>query len=178
MQFEEHTISMSPFKIEDKDKLLQYFETLSEKSKKRFGPHPFTMEAIVNTFKDTANYKMFVAKDSENDTIIAYTVVKIGWVDFDKDRLHFYGLSLKPKDATIAPSVADNWQGRGLGSKFFWYVIDYLKTTIGITRLILWGGVQSNNEKAVRLYKRFDFKYLGEFEHNGMNMDMVLDMDE
>jgi diamine N-acetyltransferase len=178
IQIDGQTISMEPFNFDDKEKLLEYFNNLSQQSKKRYGPHPFTLEAIENTFEDAMYYKMFVAKNSADNTIIAYTVVKMGWVDFDKERLHSYDLSIGSGDATIAPSVADNWQGKGLGSKFFKYVIDCLKTELGITRLILWGGVQSDNEKAVRLYKKFHFKFLGEFEHNGMNRDMMLAVNE
>jgi GNAT superfamily N-acetyltransferase len=174
IQIDGQNIIFEPFKIKYKESLLLYFNKLSEQSKKRFGPHPFTLEAIEEKFSDCDNYKMFVAQNAENDTVVAYTIVKFGWVDFDTDRLHSYDLFPEPKDATIAPSVADDWQGKGMGSNFFVYVIDCLKKEFGISRLILWGGVQSDNEKAVRLYKRFNFNYLGDFEHNGMNMDMIL----
>ena len=176
IQIEGHNIMMVPFQIQDKENLLKYFNRLSQESKKRYGPHPFTMEAIADIYEDDKNYRMFVAKSSDDNEIIAYTVVKLGWVDFDSERLLSYRLFLDSKDATIAPSVADHWQGKGLGSKFFKYVIDYLKIELKIKRLILWGGVQSDNEKAARLYKRFNFRHLGDFEHNGMNMDMLLEM--
>ena len=176
IQIDEQTILMSPFKIEDLEKLQNYFDTLSEKSKKRYGPHPFNHEAIIETYNNSSNYKMFVAQKENDKAIVAYTVVKFGWVDFDKNRLLSYGLTVNQYDTTIAPSVADQWQGKGLGSKFFEYVVNCLKNDFKATRVILWGGVQSDNEKAVRLYKRFNFRQIGRFEHNGPNMDMILDL--
>lgn len=176
IQIAGQNIILEPFKIENKESLLVYFNKLSEQSKRRFGPHPFTLEAIDEKYSDSSNYKMFIAYDVDNDRIIAYVIVKFGWVEFDKDRLYSYGLFPEAKDATIAPSVADDWQSKGLGSRFFSYVLECLKTEFKVSRLILWGGVQSDNEKAVRLYKKFNFRFLGEFEHNGMNMDMILDL--
>ncbi len=176
IEIDGQNIILRSFKIEDKENLLHYFNKLSDQSKKRFGPHPFTLEAIDEKYLDSSNYRMFVAYNNDNDEIIAYAIVKFDWVEFDRDRLHSYGLSLEIKDATIAPSVADDWQSKGLGGKFFSYVVEYLKAKHEVSRLILWGGVQSDNEKAVRLYKKFNFRFLGEFEHNGMNMDMILDL--
>ncbi|NJO92424.1 MAG: GNAT family N-acetyltransferase [Chloroflexia bacterium] len=174
IQIDEQNIILRSFKIGDKENLLRYFNKLSDQSKKRFGPHPFTLEAIDEKYLDSLNYRMFVAYNAYNDEIIAYTIVKFGWVEFDTGRLQSYGLSPETKDVTIAPSVADDWQSKGLGGKFFSYVLECLKAEHEVTRLILWGGVQSDNEKAVRLYKKFNFRFLGEFEHHGMNMDMVL----
>ena len=81
------------------------------------------------------------------------------------------------KDCTMAPSVADKWQSRGLGSTFFQYVANQLKTAEKLERIILWGGVQSTNNKAIGFYRKLGFRVLGEFTHNGNNFDMALDLD-
>ena len=46
----------------------------------------------------------------------------------------------------------------------------------GVNRIVLWGGVQATNEKAVNFYKKHGFIELGHFEHNGSNVDMVKDL--
>ncbi len=43
----------------------------------------------------------------------------------------------------------------------------------GARKIVLWGGEQYTNEKAFRFYLKHGFQTLGEFEHNGRNLDMV-----
>lgn len=78
-------------------------------------------------------------------------------------------------DCTFAPSVADAWQSCGVGNSLFQFILSSLKAT-EVKRIILWGGVQIDNEKAVNYYKKNAFKTLGQFYYNGENYDMVLDV--
>jgi len=59
----------------------------------------------------------------------------------------------------------------------FEYIRSHLQKD-GIRRIILWGGVQAGNEKAVRYYLKHGFRTSGQFEHNGNNFDMILDIDQ
>jgi diamine N-acetyltransferase len=164
------------FEMKDLDNLILFLENLSTESKKRFGPHPFTKETILELF-NLDDYLLFTAKTQAEKTIIAYTVVKKGWLDFEHQRLNSYGLNMRPGDFTIAPSVADNWQGMGIGSTFLEYVIHFLSKNLQMKRLILWGGVQRDNERAVRLYQKQGFRVLGHFEYHGLNTDMIFEME-
>lgn len=163
-----------PFEPSQVDALFIYLKKLNHESKKRFGPHPFTKQAIINSYNDKNN-RLYLAI-AEDDEIVAYTIVKLGWVDFDTQRLLSYGLFPELSDCTLAPSVADDWQSKGVGSVFLEYIIDHLKSIEHIKRIILWGGVQSTNKKAIGYYKKFGFKKLGDFEHNGNNFDMMLEL--
>jgi len=71
--------------------------------------------------------------------------------------------------------VADDWQGKGIGQQLLQHVLREMKT-LGRRRAILWGGVQSDNQRAVNLYLRNGFRTLGEFEYHGLNSDMILDL--
>lgn len=166
------------FRLEvgNQQQLVDYFNRLSPESKNRFGPHPFTADVILQLLNDGNNYHLFAAKQQNDEQIIAYAILKRGWLDFEYQRLVSYGLSPLDGDFTIAPSVADEWQGKGVGSHFLQFIINQSVNELDAKRLILWGGVQSNNTKAVKLYQRFGFKTLGEFEHNDMNMDMILEL--
>jgi len=70
--------------------------------------------------------------------------------------------------------VADSWQGKGVGSEFLTFVVNDLKNVVKISRIFLWGGVQSSNSTAFSFYRKHGFQSLGEFEHHGKNYDMVL----
>lgn len=176
IELENHPIQFGSFEITDVDKLSYYLNNLSNDSKSRFGPHSFSREAVSQIHSDTINYRLFTARTADDDEIIAYTIVKFGWLDFEVPRLSSYGLKQEPFDCTLAPSVADVWQGRGLGSRFLSYLISTLKNEDQLKRIFLWGGVQSDNTKAVNLYKKFGFVPLGYFEYHGWNVDMLLNL--
>ncbi len=105
--------------------------------------------------------------------MIAYAIIRHGYLEHDSPRLSAYGLQLNHQtDGSFAPSVADNWQGKGLGKELFDFILPELSAR-GINRIILWGGVQRNNERAVRYYQKLGFQSLGHFEYHGMNTDMA-----
>jgi diamine N-acetyltransferase len=160
---------------EDIDNLMEYFSMLGNDTKKRFGPHAFNRKTLISLKNDEA-FLLFIAKPGDNSSIIGYSILKKGWLDFEFARLKSYGLYPETTDCTIAPSIADSWQGKGLGTLFLSYLIDYTRKKLGTRRIILWGGVQSDNAKAVRLYQKTGFRVLGQFEHNGLNLDMILEL--
>ncbi|MEI8048278.1 MAG: GNAT family N-acetyltransferase [Bacteroidota bacterium] len=160
----------------DFDKLSGYLYKLSAETAKRFGPHGFDVNSIADLFRKPDNCLGYIALDNETTEIIAYSIVKQGFLEYDSPRLRSYGLILDSKtDCTFAPSVADAWQSLGVGNHLFHFVRSSLES-IGIKRIILWGGVQSDNHKAVGFYRKNGFATLGEFEYNGYNFDMILEI--
>ena len=161
---------------EDIGGLYDYLQKLSVESKRRFGPHSFERQAIADFYQQPDEHLGYLAFDHITREIVAYAIVKIGFFQHDRFRLEGYGL--KPDSATdcnYAPSVADEWQGCGLGYAMFQQIKSDLSSR-GIRRIILWGGVQSENEKAIRFYRKNGFKTLGTFEYNGWNEDMILEI--
>ena len=129
-----------------------------------------------NQFQHTDQYKGYIVIDTEISEIVAYAVIKIGFLEHDRFRLQSVGITPDPvTDCTFAPSVADDWQSQGLGNIMFGFIVNHLKT-MAIKRIILWGGVQSSNQRAVNYYTRHGFRNLGQFEYNGLNYDMILDI--
>ena len=160
----------------DNELLFQYLQGLSEESKSRFGPHPFDKETI-DTICDQVpadTIRRYVAVDTGRQQIIAYMLVKQGFVAEDASR--YYSKSLffdQSTTCTFAPSVADDWQNSGLGTSMFQQILDDLKTT-GIKRIVLWGGVQATNARAVHFYQKHGFIHTGSFWHNEKdNFDMI-----
>jgi diamine N-acetyltransferase len=160
----------------DFDNLYTYLQLLSDVTKNRFGPHKFDRQTITDLFRNN-NHWGFIAVDVSSNKIVAYAIVKLGYLEHDSHRLQSYGLQLNhDTECTFAPSVAEDWQSSGLGNQLFQFVLSALKAKTGVKRMILWGGVQTTNEKAVNYYQRNGFKILGTFHYNVHNYDMVLDV--
>jgi ribosomal protein S18 acetylase RimI-like enzyme len=169
-------VTLSGFEWKDADKLSEYYDQLSEVSKKRYGPHRFDKQSIIDLYGKGGSHLGYIAREVGSPAIIAYAIVRLGYLEHDLKRLKSYGLNMNVEtDSVYAPSVADAWQSCGVGNSMFLYILEHLKR-IGITRIILWGGVQADNEKAVGFYKKHGFQTLGEFEHNGINLDMMLEI--
>jgi ribosomal protein S18 acetylase RimI-like enzyme len=161
----------------DLEKLATYLHNFSQETKNRFGPHHFNKEAILDFYSWPHENIGFVAEDVAHEALIGYAIIKCGYLQQDKQRLLGYGLDLDTiKCCSFAPSVSDEWQGIGIGKYMLEYILTELRTA-GIRYLILWGGVQGDNEKAIRFYKKFGFKTLGSFEHFGPNLDMMLEIE-
>lgn len=169
-------VQIRPLQSTDNALLFNYLQQLSAESKSRFGPHPFDRETI-NTICDqlsTDTIKRFVAVDTKKQEIVAYMLVKRGFVAEDANR--YYGKSLffdHDSTCTFAPSVADAWQNSGLGTLIFRSILDNLRES-GFKRIVLWGGVQATNSRAVHFYQKHGFIHTGSFWHNEKdNYDMI-----
>ncbi|CAN5561288.1 hypothetical protein BH10BAC3_BH10BAC3_06340 [soil metagenome] len=157
--------------------LHEYLQHLSEETKRKFGPHAFDTAAIINFYHPSNKNTGYIACDTVTNKVVAYAIIKCGYLAHDSFRLRSYGLEPDEKtDCTFAPSVTDAWQGYGLANHLFNFILAGIKS-VGIKRIILWGGVQCNNEPAVNFYNKHGFKTLGMFEYNGMNNDMMMVID-
>lgn len=160
----------------DLDDLFVFLHNLSEETKKRFGPHKFDKQSIIDFYTPGGLNSAYIACDLITNQIIAYFIIKHGYLDYDAVRLLTYGLVPDKKtDCTFAPSVADDWQSCGIGAQMFQFIMSDLKAS-EIKRIILWGGVQKDNTKAVNFYRKNNFEILGKFTHNGENYDMYHDI--
>lgn len=161
------------FTSSDYENLYVYYNSLTTISRSRFAPHRFDREGIGMTFSTTNDLCGYVAIDTESGLIVGYAVCKIGFYVHDKSRFESYGFELNEfTDCFYAPSISEDWHGRGLGKLMFNFIIEDMCFR-NVSRIFLWGGVQISNEGAVGFYNSLGFANLGEFEHNGLNRDMV-----
>lgn len=162
------------FKPIHADRLLGYLVNLSVESKSRFEPHPFTPEGINKVFGSLGEVRGYIASEAGTDQIIAYSLIMSGYLEADGNRYYGYGFQLPGSGVcTYAPSVADQWQGSGLGSSMFEFILNDIHQA-GFSTMILWGGVQASNSRALVFYQHRGFRVAGEFEHHGPNLDMYL----
>lgn len=159
---------------EDTQNLFNYLSSLSLETKSRFGPHPFdwqTAETICNHADDV---KRYIAVEEATGNIISYMLFKQGMIYWDEKRYSERGQQYNyDTTVTYAPSVADNYQSTGLGSLMYAAIENELRTK-NIQHIVLWGGVQTGNERAVNFYKKFGYALKGTFWHDEKdNLDMV-----
>ncbi|WP_435353590.1 GNAT family N-acetyltransferase [Emticicia sp. SJ17W-69] len=171
----EKKLQISQLLAKDFDKLLIYLSNLSLATRSRFAPHRFDLVAIEQFYLPENNNIGYIITDIETQAIIAYSIIKLGYVLKDKKRFEENGIQLYPQtDCTFAPSVADAWQSKGLGKMMF----DFLKIELqkqSLRRIFLWGGVQATNETAINYYLKNSFEKIGSFEKNGIdNFDMIM----
>lgn len=172
----EHQVALRRLGANDMEALLAYLNNLSADTKKRFGPHPFDRQSVIDFYDNPQEHWGYIAQEIETGAIVAYSIIKMGYLHHDSHRLQSYGLMLDEKtDCTFAPSVADAWQSQGVGNSLWDFILNDLNEK-GLKRVILWGGVQSDNEKAVNFYRKNGFRLLGRFEYNGWNDDMIFEM--
>ena len=75
----------------------------------------------------------------------------------------------------IFPPVAAGGLSCGTGKSMFQFILSHLKMT-GIKRIILWGCVQADKNKAVNFYISTGFRTSGAFEYSGLNDDMIFEI--
>ncbi|MFF8873355.1 GNAT family N-acetyltransferase [Streptomyces massasporeus] len=109
----------------------------------------------------------------------------VGLLEFSLDlrpediaRYREAGIDLAPSDCRFGPTLADDYQGRGVGTQVFPLVTEVARR-FGRKRIILWGGVLADNPRAIRYYQKNGFHSAGSFTGaDGVrSLDMILDLD-
>jgi GNAT superfamily N-acetyltransferase len=152
---------------DDASILGQTFLGLSDDTKVDFGPHPFdqaTADALCAN--DYANTIRLIATIGENaqETVIAYFIFILGLRDAELERFGRVGNPLDPRTVcTVAPSVADDFQNQGVGSRLMLHLI-WVARRLGRKRMVLFGGTYATNHRAVHFYEKHGFRTVGTFE--------------
>lgn len=162
------------FSLDDAAHISTFLYKLSPETQQRFAPHAYYPEAIQDCYKHDPALSSFIAIDTKQETIIGYAAFRQGLFMHDIERYTGYAnLPDAVSCMNYAPSVADAWQGKGLGTLLLQQTIELAKSA-GMQALVLWGGVQCDNEQAIHYYRKNGFIELGSFMHQGCNLDMYL----
>lgn len=164
---------LRPLKSRDRVLLGQYFEQLGAETRRRFGPHPLTTDYAdaLCTSPETDCHRLVLCTANR---ICGYVILDLRTYPEDYQRYQSYGIELcAGLDAMLAPSVADDLQGKGLASQMMPCLFDFARQ-LQVRNLILMGGTQQGNDKAIRLYKTAGFIEVGQFVTQLLNYDMYL----
>ena len=174
------SFTLRPLAQTDAKRLGDYFDNLSPQTKNYFQPHALdaaTAKRICVGLNHADALRMVaLAKRGEGEQIVGYFVMPMALADHDRERLSSYGVSLDwERTCGFAPSVANSMQSRGVGSLVFPEIAKSL-VSAGKRHIVLLGGTQENNARALHYYQKHGFQRAGEFEHppGVKNVDMVL----
>ena len=159
----------------DSEPLGQYFESLSDETLKRFGPHPLTKDFAVALCKRKHDSAIrFILSLVEKKYFVGYFILDFRMPKGLLDRYSEQGIDLSNgRNPMFAPCIADNYQNTGLASLAMPIIIKSAKD-LGANSLVLMGGTQATNKRAVAFYKKFGFKHICEFKNEVLNYDMRL----
>lgn len=176
----------------DGERLAAYLEGLSAATRRLYAPHPFD-HATGLRLCDEIDYRQslrFVcqigadpearAGDAGGTRLIAYFIVGLGPGASQAQHYAQLGISLDPATTCwLAPSVADEYQSRGVGSLLLPVVLDVMRQ-LGMERMVLSGGTRAENHRAIHFYAKHGFRRVGDFDSRGAdgvttaNHDMIL----
>ena len=140
---------LRPLTPKDTGILGSYFLSLSDETKRRYGPHPFdqaTADKLCaeNDYAHTIRM-LAVTGQGANEHVVAYFILVLGVGEDDASRYAKLGMILNAAtDCTLAPSVADAYQDKGVGSLMMKHVLETTRR-LSKQRMVLMGGVQATS---------------------------------
>jgi len=155
----------------DADEFAQFLKSLSAETRRFYRPHALDESearricALIHT---DPSLRLIATPEGSNQ-IEAYVLAEFEIPEDEKGRYAGYGIVLEDGlDCRIAPAVADRWQDRGLGSVMLRYALAALHRHV-----VLFGGTQAGNSRAIHVYRKLGFRPLETFETKGIeNIDM------
>ena len=173
------SLLLRPMQPDDGDRLGAFFDSLSDQTRQRFGPHPLTAEhAIVLCDNLNASHCLRLLAVTNAQQVVGYFICDHRIPLQESKRYHQKGIGLETgQDLVFAPCVADAYQNRGLASAAMPVIIDYFKQQHK-RALVLLGGTQQPNHRAVHFYRKFGFVEQGGYQTEVYNLDMWLPLRE
>jgi len=158
----------------DSEALGNYFESLTETTRQKFGPHPLTKNyATFLCHRDIENAIRYVLVNDAGE-IKGYFILDFNLIDHEAERYMQHGITLQAhKDVFFAPSIADDVQNSGIASQLMPYFIQTLRND-KVKSMVLLGGTRESNSLALHFYEKFGFKQVGGYQTDIFNIDMRL----
>jgi diamine N-acetyltransferase len=186
-------VVVRPLARTDAAAFVEFLEGLSAQTRKRYNPHPLTRvhaaEICARLDDDTRSLRIVLAQEQVDDQvagdtppatprIVGYMLIQFAIPQDEKDRYADRGIILDDdKDCRIAPAVADHLQSRGLGTTLLKDSLAFLRSS-GRRIVVLFGGTQTSNARAIRAYEKAGFEAAGAFRTGLIdNVDMWLCLD-
>jgi diamine N-acetyltransferase len=155
--------------------LASYFAGLGTESKQRFGPHPLTEAgaAAVCSGQGTGQKTVRLVLETHVQ-IIGYFILEPQMSEHEARRYLVFDIALESdRDYLFAPSISDQYQNQGLASLAMPDIIAEAKA-LGARSLVLMGGTQASNGRAIAFYEKFGFERFGGYQTEVFNHDMRL----
>ena len=142
VEIEGEKLEIRQLQKEDKEIFWEYFQSLSEKTKNYFQPHPFDKETAEKLCDENdPNIIRFIAVEKANnkEKVIGYTFLA-------RTNEEFPGLGI---------GIRDDYQGEGLGKVLMEHLVEVAKS---LEKKGLSLTVFEDNKDAFHLYSKLGFK--------------------
>jgi diamine N-acetyltransferase len=172
------TLILRPLMQSDIEALTAFLEQLSAETRRLSTFPSYDRETAQSVCDAIARYDKLRLVVDAGGRIVGLIEFSIDVPSDDLDRYEGYGVALDPMTARrFGPTLADDYQNRGLGSIVFPHVAT-IASRFGKPRIILWGGVLADNTRAIHYYTKCGFRVGGEFVNSdGITcLDMLLDI--
>lgn len=159
----------------DSERLGAFFSGLSAETRRRFGPHPLTAEyAQQLCARTTDSAQRFILLTDDETLVIGYFILDYAVSADHKQRYAAHGIDLQDGlDPVFAPCIADAFQGSGYASLVMPLIIRAAQARHARS-LVLMGGTQATNARAIHFYEKFGFVRHGGYQTDVFNHDMRL----
>jgi GNAT superfamily N-acetyltransferase len=171
---------LRPLQASDVDELATFLEGLSPATR-RFSTFPsYDLAAAQELCEAINRYDklQLIVELVPAGRIIGLFEFSFDLPEHDQQRYRQQGVPLDPSvDCRFGPTVADEFQNQKVGSRVFPHIVDIAKQ-FGKKRIILWGGVLSDNARAIRYYEKQGFRPLATFvaQDGEEILDMMLEL--
>jgi ribosomal protein S18 acetylase RimI-like enzyme len=157
---------LRPLFAEDESNLALFFEQLSQ-STSRFYSFSGSAETHAQELCQAINrydkLRCVLEQPGVQGEIIDLIEFSLAILEDDCQRYVKYGLTLDAvTDCRYGLCLSDEYQNQGIGHLLF-QCATKIASLMGKQRIILWGGVYTNNALAIRHYRRCGFIEVGEF---------------
>ena len=171
---------LRPLKADDVDKLAILLAGFSPETRrfKFFPTYDVATAKVLCEGIDRFDKLLLVLELSPSQRIIGVFEFSFDISDDDMQRFQRHGISLDvTRDCRIGLALADEYQDKGIGSMIFPMLVDIAKR-FGKERIILWGGVFSDNPRAIRFYEKHGFRRVGTFAdyYGRQSLDLMLEI--
>lgn len=169
------TLTFRPLLPDDDARLAEFLANLAPQTQ-AFSTFPsYDLAMAQELCAAIARYDKLRWVATARERIVALFELSFDLTADDLARYHSYGIRLDTAtDCRFGPTIADDYQNRGLGSRLLLHVFD-LARRFAQQRMILWGGVMAHNHRAIHYYQKHGFRIAGAF-HNDANIlcyDMI-----
>jgi len=179
IKFKEKNVTLRPLLATDVKLLTQFLLSLSKTTQESYILDSYDGKTASQMCEDINRYDKLRFVGLIDEKIVGLFEFSMDLTKEDINRFNNYGIKLKQgEDCRFGPCISNNLQGTGIASILFPYIIKIAKI-LGQKRIILWGGVFSDNNRAIKYYKRNGFKKVGEFINNDGRecMDMIFNIE-
>ena len=171
---------LRPLETKDSEILAEFLRNLSPITREFYTLESYDIKMAQELCDAINRYDKlrFIVVSKATSKIIALFEYSFDIPEGDRKRLEGYSEKFDlDKIVRFGPCIADDYQNRGVGSALFPFILEIARK-FGKTQIILWGGVLSHNERAIKFYQKNGFRKLGNFKNQDGkdSIDMILDI--